>query len=196
MGECNSSETNAYVRRIHTGWSTFCFMSYQVDGVHCEWSLDPSECCLATYEAKQPLGPEIQAKQMHMSGAYMQDEAPAVSCVTKWMVCIGYGLYIPYNLTFHWKFEIAIGTWNRIWNISKENSYVRHTCAVFTKQFLLSWSTGHRHWKYPLDPWKPTFHYWMKLSLGEMRLKWITCVCWAEVQELKYMLFDWLWIGH
>ncbi len=164
--------------------------------MQCECSVGHLECRLVAYEAKPPLGYKIWAKQMQMSGAYMHNEAPAVSCVAKWMVCIGNGLYIPYNLTFHWKFETAIGTWNRTWNISKENSYVRRTCAVFIKQFLLSWSTGHRHWKYPLYPWKPTFHYWMKLSLGGMRLKWITCVCWAEVQELKYMLLGWLGIGH
>jgi hypothetical protein len=34
----------------------------------------------------------------------------------------------------------------------KTNAYVRRTCAVFIKQFPLSWSAGHRHWKLPLDP--------------------------------------------
>ena len=46
--------------------------------MHCEWSVDPIESRLESYEAKRSLGPEIKAKQMHMSGAYMQAAAPAV----------------------------------------------------------------------------------------------------------------------
>ncbi len=63
--------------------------------MHCELSIHPLESRLATSEAKLPLGHNIQAKQMHMSSAYMQDEAPAVVGLSWWDVCIVSGLWTP-----------------------------------------------------------------------------------------------------
>lgn len=58
--------------------------------MHFEWPADHLKCHLVIYDARWPLGPAIAVKHMQMSGAYMQDEAPAAVCLTQsqWIVCI------------------------------------------------------------------------------------------------------------